>query len=191
LSLEGRDDEATDIQADVIARMSPRVPRGTVPTVEEWGRGFDRYGSRQNAAEIPRTLVLEAQRVFDELCRSQTNPRLLHGDLHHYNILNDRNRGWLAIDPKGVVGEIEYEIGAALRNPVERPDLFVDPGIVAKRLDRFASKLSIDADRARRWSFAQAVLAAIWSVEDGVAVNPQHPFIRLAQAIRGQLPPIK
>jgi streptomycin 6-kinase len=44
--------------------------------------------------------------------------RLLHGDLQHYNVLLDRKRGWLAIDPKGVVAEGEFELGAALRNPI-------------------------------------------------------------------------
>ena len=42
---------------------------------------------------------------------------LLHGDLQHYNVLLDKDRGWVAIDPKGVVGELEYEVGALLRNP--------------------------------------------------------------------------
>ena len=63
------------------------------------------------------TSVERAQRLYVGLCASQTSTRLLHGDLHHYNILRDGDRGWVAIDPKGVVGEVEYEIGAALRNP--------------------------------------------------------------------------
>jgi streptomycin 6-kinase len=40
-------------------------------------------------------------------------------DLHHYNVLSDSGRGWLAIDPKGLVGEVEYEVGAAIRNPID------------------------------------------------------------------------
>jgi streptomycin 6-kinase len=53
------------------------------------------------------------------LCSSQRYRRLLHGDLHHGNVLHDSERGWVAIDPKGVLGEPEYEIGVALRNPIE------------------------------------------------------------------------
>ena len=180
LSLEGRDDEATSILADVISRMSARGPEPACPRVEDWGKGFgvDFSGSISDA------LVAEARQVFEELSRSQTTPRLLHGDLHHYNVLFDRERGWLAIDPKGVVGEIEYEIGAALRNPVEKPDLFADTATVEKRLNTFASKLEIDAERALRWALAQAVLAVLWKLEDGVEVTPQDGFIRLAEAIR-------
>jgi streptomycin 6-kinase len=186
LSLTGRDDEATDILADVIGRMSPREPDHACPTVQDWGKSFQRHSSRTTTA-IPRALVLDAQHVFDELCRSQTNTQLLHGDLHHYNVLFDSDRGWLAIDPKGVIGEIEYEIGAALRNPVERPDLFADAATVEKRLSRFASRLEIDSERVLRWTFAQAVLAVIWELEDGADVTPRHSFIRLAEAIRPML----
>jgi streptomycin 6-kinase len=98
--------------------------------------------------------------------------------------LFDRDRGWLATDPKGVVGEVEYEIGAALRNPVERPELFANAATVERRLERFRSKLEIDAERALRWTFAQAVLAFIWGLEDGCPLNPRDPFIRLAQEVR-------
>ncbi len=55
--------------------------------------------------------------LAQELLLSQGEPVLLHGDLHHYNLLQHQDT-WLAIDPKGVVGEREFEIGAFLRNPV-------------------------------------------------------------------------
>jgi streptomycin 6-kinase len=180
LSLQGRDDQATDILADVIGRTSACRSAPTCPSVEDWGKSFGVH----SAPGIPDALVAEARHVFADLCRSQTSPRLLHGDLHHYNVLFDRERGWLAVDAKGVMGEIEYEIGAALRNPVERPELVADTTTVEKRLNAFSSTLGIDAERALRWTFAQAVLAVIWKVEDGAEVTPQDAFIRLAEAIR-------
>ena len=184
LSLSSQDDAATRVLSDVMSRMSAdSVPR-TAPTVEQWGRAFERIAP---PTSMNADLLSEARDVFDDLCQSQTNRRLLHGDLHHYNVLHDRGRGWLAIDPKGVVGELEYEIGAALRNPVERPDIFIDREIIEKRIARFASTLAIDAERTLRWAFAQAVLAALWSVEDGGHVDARHPFIRLADAMRPML----
>lgn len=125
--------------------------------------------------------------MHSRLCDSQRCTRLLHGDLHHHNVLFDFDRGWVAIDPKGVVGEIEYEIGAALRNPYERPDLFASPATVERRLQLFTSKLNLDFKRALAWGFAQAVLSAIWSVEDGFAVDARNPSIMLAEAIRPML----
>ncbi len=102
--------------------------------------------------------------------------------------LFDSTRGWLAIDPKGVVGEVEFEIGATLRNPFERPDLFVSAAIVERRLARLARRLNINLARALEWGFAQAVLSAIWSLEDGFTVEADAPVLRLATAIRPMLP---
>lgn len=100
---------------------------------------------------------------------------------------HDHHRGWLAIDPKGVVGEVEYEIGASLRNPYENPELFTSPQIVERRIKCYEAKLELDPERLLGWGFAQAVLSAIWSVEDGFAVDASSPSIMLAKAIRPML----
>jgi len=187
LSLAGRDDEATEILAEVIAAMSPSPARPAgVPTVEAWGGAFARYlatGDRQ----IARERVEAAERVFLGLCARQREPRLLHGDLQHYNVLLDARRGWLAIDPKGVIGEVEYELGAALRNPVERPALFAARAAVERRVRRCEAMLGVDAGRVLAWAFAQAVLSAVWGVEDGFAVWPDNPGLRLAEVIEPML----
>jgi streptomycin 6-kinase len=133
---------------------------------------------------VPIPLVERAQQTYAALCASQGRTRLLHGDLQHYNVLYDSARGWVAIDPKGVIGELEYEVGASLRNPVERAELFASPQIVERRLTSYAARLQLDADRALRWTFSQAVLSAIWSVEDRVAVTTAHPALMLARAVQ-------
>jgi streptomycin 6-kinase len=118
----GEDGEATRILAGVIEKLAHHTPPAESPTVADWGRGFDRY-INSGDAQIPGGLVRQARIVHEELVESQGNSMLLHGDLQHYNVLFDTDRGWLAIDPKGVVGELEYEVGALLRNPVEQPEL--------------------------------------------------------------------
>lgn len=186
LALDGRDAEATSVLAGVIGAMSPSPSVTGFPTVHGWALGFERYRAAGND-RVPRHLVVEAERTYLALCASQASPRLLHGDLHHYNVLFDRHRGWVAIDPKGVVGEIEYEIGAALRNPVELPELFTDPATIERRLACFGSVLGIDVGRALGWSFAQAVLSCIWSIEDGHTVSIGDPDIQLAESMRAML----
>ena len=177
------DDAATAVLADVIRRMAPRTTGAVVPTVQHWGEGFARYlGSGDD--QLQARLVQDAHRTYAKLCASQTRVRLLHGDLQHYNVLFDAGRGWVAVDPKGVVGELEYEIGAALRNPYDRPRLFADPSIVRKRIERFVRELGLDAARVASWAFAQAVLSAIWSVEDGSRVAPEDGRLTLASTLR-------
>ena len=186
MAMDGRDAEATDILADLIQQMSGCQPPKGCATLEDWAKGFERY-SATGDHQVPKHLVEEGHRWYAELCASQQETRLLHGDLHHSNLLFDSGRNWLAIDPKGVVGEIEYEVCAVLRNPIERPDLFASPATVERRVKHFARKLNLDFERALAWGFAQAVLSAIWGVEDGFIVDARDPSLRLANAIQPML----
>jgi streptomycin 6-kinase len=102
-------------------------------------------------------------------------------------VLLDSERGWLAIDPKGVVGELAYELGAALRNPAEHSELFRQPATIKNRVDCFAKALSLDARRVLGWAFAQAVLSALWELEDDGVLNAGIGWLALANAIRPML----
>lgn len=185
-AVNGKDEEATNILAGIIQQMSPRESPKACATIQDWAKGFESYLATSDD-QIPMGLVEEAHQVYSDLGATQRRPQLLHGDLHHYNVLFDSERGWLAIDPKGVIGEIEYEIGAILRNPFERPDLFASRATIERRLNQFASRLDLDFRRALAWGFAQAVMSAIWGIEDGFAVSATNPSLRLANAIRPML----
>jgi streptomycin 6-kinase len=193
LSLHGRDHEATDILADVIQQMSARASSvspfelpNECATVQEWAKGFERYIATGDD-QIPIDLVEAGQHWYLRLCASQRGPRLLHGDLQHYNVLFDSDRGWLAVDPKGVVGEVEYEIGAVLRNPFAQPELFLSRATIERRLEQFTRKLNLDYERTLAWGFSQAVLSAIWGIEDGFAMDAMNPGLRLAEVMRPML----
>lgn len=190
MTLRGKDDEATEILADVIQQMRTAPDSSSAgpasATVRDWAKGFERYLATGDH-QIPRRQVVSARQLYLKLCASQREPRLLHGDLHHYNVLFDSDRGWLAIDPKGVVGEVEYEIGAILRNPIEQPDLFAVRATIERRIKQLTTKLNLDGDRVLGWGFAQAVLSAIWLVEDGFAMEVMRPALRLAATIQPML----
>ena len=103
LTTVGDDEEATSIAAGVMRRLWRPVPRDhQFPTVSEWARGFDRlrrsFGG--GTGPMPVTLVEEAEGLFADLLASEEEPVLLHGDLHHHNVLAARREPWLAIDPK-------------------------------------------------------------------------------------------
>ena len=161
----GEDEEATRILARVIEKLAHHDAPPECPTVADWGRGFDRY-LESGDQQIPREAVLDARDLYQDLTSSQRTPMLLHGDLQHYNVLFDNERGWVAIDPKGVVGELEYELGALLRNPFELPELYTNPAIFNRRLEMLTDLLHLDRERARNWSIAQSVLSRIWNIED-------------------------
>lgn len=191
MSLDGKDAEATEVLIGVIQQMSISAlqrPNASIdaPTLWDWSKGFDRYVATGDD-QVPASLVASARRLYTSLCGTQREPRLLHGDLQHYNVLFDSERGWLAVDPKGVRGELEYEIGAILRNPVERLELFTSTATIQRRTRQFVDQLSLDYERILAWAFAQAVLSAIWDIEDGFPVDPINPALKLAIAIQPML----
>ncbi|MGO8947281.1 MAG: aminoglycoside phosphotransferase family protein, partial [Ktedonobacterales bacterium] len=87
--------------------------------------------------------------------------------LNFGNVLSAQRESWLAIDPKGIIGEPAYDTGIFLRDPVTRilntpqPERFL-----ARRIDQLAEELGFDRERIRDWGFAQAVLSACWFLED-------------------------
>jgi len=171
---DGRDDEAMEKVCEVAAALDRDPPDAEVaamrfPTLVELAKGFERY-ARAGASVLPAELVHRAAGSFAELAASQDAPRLLHGDLHHFNILRDEERGWVAIDPKGVIGEPAFEFGAALRNPAGEGfdfDKLSQPAMIDRRIRIIVERTGIDFQRLVQWCFAQAVLSAIWSWEDG------------------------
>ena len=148
-------------------RTPPR--RHPFPTVEKWGEGLKRLRRTFDGGSgpFPEALIETAETLFTELIATSDEPVLLHGDLHHRNILSARRQPWLALDPKGVVGEAAYEVGSLLRNPM--PELLNAPHprrVLAKRVDQLAEELGFERERLVNWGFAQAVLSAWWSYED-------------------------
>jgi len=170
LSTEEDDKKATSIAASVMRQLWRTVPpEHAFPTVSDWGKGFARlrqhYGG--GCVPFPTALLEEAETLFAELNASMAEPVLLHGDLHHENILAAEREPWLAIDPKGVVGDPAYETGALLCNQesvvLEAPQ----PGrIMARRVDQLSDELGIDRARVRGWGLVQAVLSVWWDIED-------------------------
>jgi len=160
----GREDEATGVFCDILSALRRPPPQGAFRTVEDWGEGFERVREAGLAAGVEATLIDAARALFAELCASQGPRILLHGDLHHYNIVEDARRGWLAIDPKGVLGEAAYDTGAWLRNPL---DVVHDPAAIERRAAIIAGRLGLPRDRILGWHFSQCVLSCLWGVEDG------------------------
>lgn len=180
---EGDEGKANAILADVMRQLSHHSPPAQCPSIDDWGLGFDRYLARDDN-QVPEDLVHEARELYRGLAASQGVKMLLHGDLQHYNVLFDSNRGWLAIDPKGVIGELEYEVGAIMRNPVEQPEFLASALTIERRLEFFAKALDLNYEHVLGWSFAQAVLSAIWDVEDGYEITPENPALRLAHSLK-------
>lgn len=165
------DDAATLVFADVaksLWRTAPKSP--SFPTVQDWAKGFARLRERYAGQSTPisKTTLDRAEKMMADLLKSTTTTVLLHGDLHHWNILSAKREPWLALDPKGVIGPPEYEVGAWLRNP--SPQVLSDPQprrLFTRRIDMLAERLGFERQRLEQWAYCQAILSAIWSIEEG------------------------
>ncbi|MBV9045071.1 MAG: APH(6) family putative aminoglycoside O-phosphotransferase [Alphaproteobacteria bacterium] len=163
--VETDDDRTTHIWCDVVETLHAK------PAPEGW-KDLRRCGRSlldrpyPGHAVLTRELFERAQKEFRDLIETQ-GPRqhLLHSDLHHANVLNGGERGWLVIDPKGYAGELEFEASSFLHNPTRA---YCAPKHLARRVHIVASRLGLDEERLIRWCFAHGVLSAVWSLEDDV-----------------------
>ena len=164
------DEEATRIACSVMKDLWKPIKQGELfPTTEDWGRGFARMRKMFSGGTgpLPQKLTDEAEKTFAQLLATSKDCVLLHGDLHHWNILSIGRGRWKAIDPKGVIGEPAYEVGAWLRNPLPALLRLDDlDKVMEKRISIMEESLSISATRIRQWAFSQLLLSAYWCIED-------------------------
>lgn len=164
LFFPGDDKSAVIITANIMKYLhAAPIPRDyNFPTIKNWLSLLQNPNPALYSKHIDR-----ARDLAEQLLATQGDSVLLHGDLHHENILSN-GTDWIAIDPKGVIGEPAYEVGAFIRNPVsELLKRAKAQEIMQTRIHMFSEIMQIDKQRMQNWSYVQAVLAACWAMEDG------------------------
>ena len=103
--------------------------------------------------------------VANALLAQQTDIVPLHGDFHHENVLDAGPRGWLVIDPKGLIGERAFEFANLFRNPDAATALA--PGRLRTQLEIVCREAHLEPRRLLQWIFTYAALGAVWSIDVG------------------------
>ena len=161
----GNETAVIDIAVDLMQKIWRVPPAGhSFPNLEDWFRnGFE----KARKTNFPPEYINKAGRFFEEL-NSAGRPLLLHGDLHHWNILSATREPYLVIDPKGIIGNSGYEVSTFLIN---HSNWLRDKKDHQEKLDvaiqRFSEALSVPTVGIRKWTFAQTVLSAWWTFEEG------------------------
>jgi streptomycin 6-kinase len=162
----GDDQRAVDIAIGAMRKFWREPPANhDVPTLEEWFEGLKRAEKINFAPEH----VAKARKFFEELNSSPTSRVLLHGDFHHENILSATREPFLAIDPKGIVGDAAYDITVFLINHASwlRRSGATD---LDRKMDetvrRFAAAFAFEPINLRKWTYAFCVLSAFWTFEE-------------------------
>lgn len=159
------DDHTFTTLASAAARWAPELPRDW----EALGRPFERE------------ILDEAVATCMELGSDQGEPVVLHQDFHGGNVLRAKREQWLAIDPKPLVGEREFDAASLLR---DRRWLLGGAGSarrIRRRLDLLAAELGVDRERMRRWGIAHALA---WGVSGRTVEDDMIECARLLLAAR-------
>ena len=158
----GRDDEAMRVLCAAAARLhAPRsrpLPPSLVP-LEAWFRDLEPAAARYGG------ILAQSATMARDLLADQREIVLLHGDIHHGNVLDFGPRGWLAIDPKGLIGERTFDYVNLLRNPDDETALA--PGRFARQVTVIAEAAGLDRGRLLQWTLAFCGLSAAWILGDG------------------------
>jgi len=140
----------------------PLTPKNNYRHIRDWLKALNKL----SANDCPALLIQRAITLKNELLASMTREVFLHGDLHHDNILQN-GETWLAIDPKGIVGEPEFEIAAfdfmRIQELTKTPDA---RHLLEARINVLAKKAQLNPLRIRHWFFVRLMLMAAWFIED-------------------------
>jgi streptomycin 6-kinase len=164
MALGGKDMEAAEILAGTITELHRHRIRPFPPSLVTLDRRFESLFAR---AAVHSLLDLSAS-VAASLLANQRDVLPLHGDMHHANVLDGGPRGWLAIDPKGLIGERTYEVANLLCNPWPHNEIVHDAGRMSRLAKLYAARLRLDPDRVLAYALAHAGLAASWDIDDGL-----------------------
>jgi streptomycin 6-kinase len=118
--------------------------------------------------------VSTARTLFASLSFAETT--LLHGDYHHYNVLRSGD-GYVAIDPKPLVGEPEFDVPPFLWNPIGKVPPTVEQTM--RRISAFATAGRLDPERIRSWAIVRGVCLGLpLSVGETEETSPQLRTVR-------------
>lgn len=181
---EQGDNAATTIAAEVMAKLflpgKAPFPPQLQPLRERYASLFKKAKTDRDASDD--SLYVEAAAIAERLLDDPHDVRPLHGDLHHDNILHGP-RGWLVIDPKGVLGDPCFDAANMFYNPLDRDELCLDPLRIAHMAEVFASTLGQSPAAILDHAIAYGCLSAAWHHEDDNAVE-ENRELSIAQAIR-------
>jgi streptomycin 6-kinase len=178
LAREGRDDEATRIMCMVLRQLHAQraAPPLALPPLIKW---FEPLG---RAAGAHGGILRTAAETASQLLSSQRDIVVLHGDMHHGNVLRFGSRGWLAIDPKGLIGERGFDHANIFCNPDDQ--MATMRGRLAREVKVVTEAADLESDRLLSWVLAWAGLSAAFSLEDHA---PCATALRIAELAAAEL----
>jgi streptomycin 6-kinase len=162
MALHGQDDAAAAILCQVAAGLHAprdRPPPDSLVPLPIWFRQLE------PAAQGRGGIFVESAAAARELLGAPRDVAVLHGDLHHGNVLDAGERGWIAIDPKGLIGERGFDFANIFHNPTK--EVALAPGRLPRLIGIVAALAGLEPVRLIKWILAYSGLSAAWSLDSG------------------------
>jgi streptomycin 6-kinase len=143
-----------------------------LPHFESWMHGA--FGDIRGCKDLERSQpyldqIPRAQDMMDQLKKPGEPQLLLHGDLHHWNILEDAQRGWMGIDPKGVIGASCLDVGRYVNNASvfkDHSDRNEKREILLETLRIFSDALGESEERMFTGTYLDKITGSGWGLAD-------------------------
>ncbi|MDX2346257.1 MAG: aminoglycoside phosphotransferase family protein [Legionella sp.] len=137
--------------------------------------------------DMPSHILDKACGLRDKLLATADKEVLLHGDLHHENILKNHDADiaddWLVIDPKGFIGDPAFECVSFIFNPI--PELLNHKNcknMIQNRIKQCAELLEISEQRIQDWFYVRLVLGWVWCLDDNLSPAYFKKLIKIVDA---------
>ena len=163
--------EQSEITAHILQNLheTPPPSNHTLPHFMDWMRSAfadaksceDSDRARGYIDQIPRV-----ESMMGILMEPDEPQILLHGDLHHWNILSDADRGWMAIDPKGVIGASCLDVGRFINNAMGFGETAAEKRqILFEAVKVFSGVLGENEERMFAGAFCDKIMGSSWSLK--------------------------
>lgn len=109
--------------------------------------------------------------IAEEMFKKYPERVLLHGDLHHENIVRDPSGNYVVIDPKGVMGPPIFDIPRFLLNELDDRETFLQKAHIDKMIKRLSRLLCYPSADLYPLFFMEVMLENAWCFEDGEEIS--------------------
>lgn len=161
MALHGQDDDASRIACLTLGELHRPSASAALPELVPLKPWFLELTGHDTT---PGTVLHASRAMAVSLVDAPRDPVVLHGDIHHDNILDFGERGWLVIDPKGLYGERGFDYANLILNP-DLPTA-AEPARFHRQVQIIAQAGGLEASRLLKWVLAFAGLSAIWFLQD-------------------------
>lgn len=160
LARNGGDDEASRVICGTISVLHTQrdePPFDLIP-LTKWFEGLAPAAAKHGG------ILTTCASIASELLAAPQEVVVLHGDIHHQNILDFGQKGWLAIDPKRLSGERGFDYANLFCNPDAKTA--ISAGRLARQVAVVVEATGLERTRLLQWILAWAGLSAAWCLDD-------------------------